>query len=58
MPQKTKTALPTAVRELKKDGTTYRVSRVFTGEKKLGETLERLAVRRVYDELSARAGPR
>jgi hypothetical protein len=57
MPQKTKTYPADAVRELKKDGTTYRISRVFTGEKKLSETLEKMAVRRIYEELSMRAGP-
>lgn len=45
----------TARREVKIGGTLYRVTSVFTGEKDLRETLEKLAVRRAYEELTNRA---
>ena len=37
----------TSQKEVKIGGTLYRVTSVFTGEKNLAETLERLAVRKV-----------
>ena len=37
----------TSYKEVKIGGTLYRVTSVFTGEKNLAETLERLAVRKV-----------
>lgn len=49
------TEYPTSYREVKIGRTVYCVTSVFTGEKELGPTLERLAVRRVLDEMDAAA---
>jgi len=45
----------TSYREVKIGKTLYRVTSVFTGEKELGSTLEKLAVRHVLDEMDGRA---
>ena len=47
--------LVSAYREVKIGKTLYRVTSVFTGEKKLGPTLERLAAQRVLDEMNGLA---
>jgi len=47
--------LPTSYREKKIGATLYRVTSVFNGEKELGATLEKLAVRHVLDEMDGRA---
>lgn len=49
------TKYPSSYREVKIGRTLYCVTSVFTGEKELGPTLERLAVRRVLDEMDAAA---
>lgn len=41
-------------REVKIDKTLYLVSSVFTGEKEIGSTLEKLAVRHVLDEMESK----
>ena len=46
---------PTTYREVQIKGTLYRVTSVYLGEKELGPTLERLAVRCVLDEMDGRA---
>jgi hypothetical protein len=46
---------PTTYREVKIGRTLYRVTSVFKGEKELGPTLEKLAARRVLDEMEGRA---
>ena len=46
---------PTVYREVKIGRTLYRVTSVFKGEKELGPTLEKLAVRRVIDEMDGKA---
>ena len=43
----------TSYKEVKIGGTLYRVTSVFTGEKNLAETLERLAVRKVMAAAAA-----
>ena len=48
------TKYPTSFREVKIGRTLYRVTSVFKGEKELGSTLEKLAIRHVLDELNAR----
>lgn len=50
-----KTAAPmtTAYREVKIGKTIYRVTSVFLGEKDLGETLEKLAIQKILDEIAA-----
>ena len=45
---------PSSFREVKIGKTLYRVTSVFKGEKELGSTLEKLAVRHVLDGLNAR----
>ena len=47
--------LPTTYREVKHGRTIYCVTSVFKGEKELGPTLEKLAVRRVLDEMDGKA---
>jgi hypothetical protein len=42
---------PTAYREVMIGRTLYRVTSVFKGEKELGATLEKLAARRVAEEM-------
>lgn len=44
----------TSYREVTIGKTLYRVTSVFTGEKELGATLEKLAVQRVLDEMDGR----
>jgi len=46
---------PTAYREKQIGNTLFRVTSVYKGEKELGPTLEKLAVRRVLDEMDGRA---
>lgn len=46
---------PTSYREVLIGRTLYCVTSVFTGEKELGPTLEKLAARRVLDEMDAAA---
>ena len=46
--------LKTSYREVKIGKTLYRVTSVFTGEKELGATLEKLAIRHVLDEMDGR----
>ena len=46
---------PTSYREVKIGRTLYCVTSVFTGEKELGPTLEKLAARRVLAEMDAQA---
>jgi hypothetical protein len=46
---------PTAYREVMIGKTLYRVTSVFKGEKELGPTLEKLAARRVVEEMDRRA---
>ena len=46
---------PTSYREVMLKGRLYRITSVYTGEKELGPTLEKLAVRRVLDEMDGRA---
>ena len=50
-----KSELPTSYREVMIGRTLYRVTSVFKGEKELGSTLEKLAVRHVLDEMDGRA---
>ena len=50
-----KKEFPTSYREKKIGRTLYCVTSVYTGEKELGATLEKLAVRRILDEINARA---
>lgn len=45
---------PSSYREVKIGRTLYQVTSVFTGEKELGPTLEKLAARRVLEELDTR----
>lgn len=45
---------PSSYREVKKGKTLYCVTSVFTGEKELGPTLEKLAARKVLEEMDAR----
>jgi hypothetical protein len=45
---------PTTYREVKIGKTLYRVTSVFAGEKELGPALEKLAVRRVIEEMDDR----
>lgn len=45
----------TTYREVKIGRTLYRVTSVFTGEKELGSTMEKLAAQRVLDEMDGRA---
>ncbi|MDR1137022.1 MAG: hypothetical protein LBK91_01750 [Synergistaceae bacterium] len=45
----------TAYREVKIGRTVYQVTGVFTGEKELGPTLEKLAARRVLLEMDGMA---
>ena len=47
--------LPTSFREVKIEKTLYRITSIFTGEKELGSTLEKLAIRHVLDEMDGRA---
>ena len=49
------TGYPTTYREVQIGRTLYRVTSVFKGEKELGSTLEKLAARRVIDEMDNRA---
>lgn len=42
---------PSSYREVKIGKTLYCVTSVFTGEKELGSTLEKLAARKVLDEM-------
>jgi len=51
----TNAGYPSTYREVKIGKTLYRVTSVFTGEKELGATLEKLAARRVIDEIDGRA---
>ena len=44
----------TAYREVKIGRTLYCVTSTFTGEKDLGDTLEKLAAQRVLDEMDGR----
>ncbi|MDL2274033.1 hypothetical protein LJC34_05785 [Oscillospiraceae bacterium OttesenSCG-928-G22] len=55
MQQQNEKSYPTTQREVKIGATLYRITSVYTGEKDLRETLEQLAVRRAYEELSAKA---
>ena len=48
-------ALPTSYCEVTIGRTLYRVTSVFKGEKELGSTLEKLAVRHVLDEMDGKA---
>lgn len=48
------TEYPTSYREEKIGRTTYCVTSIFTGEKELGPTLEKLATQRVLDEMSGK----
>ena len=48
-------SFPTSYRERKINGKTYRITSVFKGEKELGPTLEKLAVRSILDEMDSRA---
>ena len=41
-------------REIKIGRTNYQVTSIYTGEKKLVEVLEKLAVQRVLDEMDAK----
>lgn len=45
---------PTTYREVRIGRTIYRVTSIFTGEKDLGATLEKLAAQRVLDEMDGR----
>jgi len=45
-------------REVTIGKTLYQVTSIFTGEKELGPTLEKLAVRHVLDEMDDRAKER
>jgi len=45
----------TTYREVKIGRTLYRVTSVYTGEKELGPTLEKLAAQHVLDEMDGRA---
>ena len=45
---------PASFREVKIGKTLYCVTSVFKGEKELGSTLEKLAVRHVLDEINTR----
>ena len=45
---------PSSYREVKIGRTLYQVTSIFTGEKELGSTLEKLAVRRALEELDTR----
>ena len=49
------TVYPTTYREVQIGRTLYRVTSVFMGEKELGATLEKLAVRRVINDMDDRA---
>ena len=42
-------------REVEMKGTIYCVTSVFTGEKELGATLEKLAVRKMLDEINQKS---
>ena len=42
-------------REVEMKGTIYCVTSVFTGEKELGATLEKLAVRKILDEINQKS---
>lgn len=46
---------PSSYREVKIGKTLYCVTSVFTGEKELGPSLEKLAARRILDEMDAKA---
>ena len=43
----------TSYKEVRIGNTIYRVTSVFSGEKDLGKTLEKLAVRRAMNELAS-----
>ena len=45
----------TSYKEIQIGNTLYRVTSVFSGEKDLGKTLEQLAVRRVFAEMTQKA---
>ena len=45
---------PTSYREKMHEKTLYCVTSTYTGEKKLGPTLEKLAVRHIIDEMNGR----
>ena len=48
------TQMPVTIYKEKQIGkTTYRVTSIFTGEKDLGKTLEKLAVDRVLNEIKS-----
>jgi hypothetical protein len=55
MPLEHKIDHPTSYREKKIGSTLYCITSVFMGEKELGPTLEKLAVRRVLDEMNTQA---
>ena len=46
---------PTAYREVEINGKLYCVTSVFTGEKQLGSTLEKLAAQHIFDDLDRRS---
>jgi len=48
-------AYPTSYREKMINGTLYRVTSVFKGEKELGAALEKLAVQSILDEMDSKA---
>jgi hypothetical protein len=47
--------LPSSYREVKIGRTLYCVNSIFTGEKELGPTLEKLAAQHVLDEMDNKA---
>lgn len=51
--QATPAPFPSIYREVKIGRTVYCVTSIFTGEKELGPALEKLAARRVLDELDS-----
>ena len=49
-----KSDYPTTYREVQINGTLYRITSTFKGEKELGPTLEKLAVQHVLDKIGVR----